>query len=99
MKIKNKSRQIGIFVGLKVLEISGIFLILYLLYWIGRFFDYLDGGDLCNINRDCYLIEYIFFGFAIPFTIIAFILIVWTLILNPFIKTNWQWSKQINENL
>lgn len=97
----SKARQIGIFAGLKILEISIILLLIFLPFTIGPLIE--DKGILnCyTYNHDSYSQNKIIkcgngVSWGIGFVgILVCILILIAFI--GFIKANWKLSKQINE--
>ncbi len=94
---ESKSRQIGIFVGLKILEIGGVFLLSYGLYWLGKFlFNIFNMSCMEWIDKEvCTFWNYWSLGFVslvvggVLSSIIIILIIDW-------IGKNWEWSKEIN---
>ena len=86
MKNKKLRKTIGIFIGIKILELLGLVVATFGIYWLGRFVFY-----LFDLTWKYKSIGIIWITGFFTIIVIAFIItIIWEIL-----KKNWEWAKRL----
>ncbi len=86
MKNKKLSKTIGIFIGIKILELLGLAVATFGIYWFGRLTSYLFEWTWGYES-----IRIIWFVGLMAIVVIIFTLwIIWEIL-----KKNWEWAKRL----